>query len=93
MTEEKILILSPHTDDAELGCGGSISKFVEEKYPLENQLNKINGIFTQLEAEIDSQQAVSANRDEMCLKNPVNAGLSSERYVPVFDAGFKNSNV
>lgn len=68
-------------------------KFVEEKYPLENQLNKINGIFTQLEAEIDSQQAVSANRDEMCLKNPVNAGLSSERYVPVFDAGFKNSNV
>jgi LmbE family N-acetylglucosaminyl deacetylase len=25
-----ILILSPHTDDAELGCGGSISKFLEE---------------------------------------------------------------
>lgn len=24
-----ILILSPHTDDAELGCGGSISKFIE----------------------------------------------------------------
>ena len=28
---KKILILSPHTDDGELGCGGSISKFVEEK--------------------------------------------------------------
>lgn len=26
---EKILILSPHTDDAELGCGGSIVKFIE----------------------------------------------------------------
>ncbi|MFY9410017.1 MAG: PIG-L family deacetylase [Methanosarcina flavescens] len=25
-----ILILSPHTDDAELGCGGSIIKFIEE---------------------------------------------------------------
>lgn len=25
-----ILILSPHTDDAELGCGGGITKFVEE---------------------------------------------------------------
>src|SRR3972149_4954830 len=25
-----ILILSPHTDDAELGCGGSIAKFVKE---------------------------------------------------------------
>lgn len=29
MTGKKILILSPHTDDAELGCGGSISKFIE----------------------------------------------------------------
>ena len=28
---KKILILSPHTDDGELGCGGSISKFVGEK--------------------------------------------------------------
>ena len=27
---EKILILSPHTDDAELGCGASIAKFVKE---------------------------------------------------------------
>jgi len=26
----RILILSPHTDDGELGCGGSIAKFVEE---------------------------------------------------------------
>ncbi len=25
-----ILILSPHTDDAELGCGGSIAKFIKE---------------------------------------------------------------
>ncbi len=26
---DSILIISPHTDDAELGCGGSIAKFVE----------------------------------------------------------------
>lgn len=26
----KILVLAPHTDDGELGCGGSVSKFVEE---------------------------------------------------------------
>jgi LmbE family N-acetylglucosaminyl deacetylase len=31
MDAEKILILSPHTDDAELGCGGSITRFIEEK--------------------------------------------------------------
>lgn len=26
----RVLILAPHTDDAELGCGGSIARFVEE---------------------------------------------------------------
>ena len=26
---DSVLIISPHTDDAELGCGGTISKFVE----------------------------------------------------------------
>ena len=31
---EKILILSPHTDDAELGCGGSIISFIENKKEL-----------------------------------------------------------
>src|SRR5690242_6577338 len=27
---QRILILAPHTDDGEFGCGGSISKFIEE---------------------------------------------------------------
>jgi LmbE family N-acetylglucosaminyl deacetylase len=27
----KILVLAPHTDDGELGCGGTIAKFIEEK--------------------------------------------------------------
>jgi LmbE family N-acetylglucosaminyl deacetylase len=30
----KILILSPHTDDAELGCGGSIARMIEEGHEL-----------------------------------------------------------
>lgn len=29
-SKQNILILSPHTDDAELGCGGSIARFIEE---------------------------------------------------------------
>ncbi|WP_445474223.1 PIG-L deacetylase family protein [Methanococcoides methylutens] len=29
-----ILVLSPHTDDAELGCGGSIAKFLEEGHDI-----------------------------------------------------------
>jgi LmbE family N-acetylglucosaminyl deacetylase len=28
--KQTILVLAPHTDDGELGCGGSISKFLEE---------------------------------------------------------------
>ena len=27
---ENILALSPHTDDAEIGCGGTLSKFQEK---------------------------------------------------------------
>jgi N-acetylglucosamine malate deacetylase 1 len=27
---KKILVLAPHTDDGELGCGGSIAKFINE---------------------------------------------------------------
>jgi N-acetylglucosamine malate deacetylase 1 len=30
----RILILSPHTDDAELGAGGTICRFIEEKHEL-----------------------------------------------------------
>jgi LmbE family N-acetylglucosaminyl deacetylase len=29
-TNKTILILAPHTDDAELGCGGTISRLIEE---------------------------------------------------------------
>lgn len=28
---KKILVLAPHTDDGEIGCGGTISKFIENK--------------------------------------------------------------
>lgn len=27
---KKVLVISPHTDDGELGCGGSIARFIEE---------------------------------------------------------------
>lgn len=33
--ERKILIISPHTDDGELGCGGSIARFINEGYHVE----------------------------------------------------------
>ncbi len=30
MMSRTILVISPHTDDGELGCGGSIARFIEE---------------------------------------------------------------
>jgi LmbE family N-acetylglucosaminyl deacetylase len=30
VNRQKVLILAPHTDDGELGCGGSIARFIEE---------------------------------------------------------------
>ena len=33
-TKQNILILSPHSDDAELGCGGTISKFLDEGHQI-----------------------------------------------------------
>ena len=27
---QTVLILAPHTDDAELGCGGTMARFLEE---------------------------------------------------------------
>jgi len=35
MIPKKILIISPHTDDGELGCGGSISRFINEGHDVE----------------------------------------------------------
>ena len=33
-TKKRILILSPHSDDAELGCGGTISKLVADGHEI-----------------------------------------------------------
>lgn len=30
ITKKKILVLAPHTDDLEFGCGGTVSKLIEE---------------------------------------------------------------
>jgi len=29
---DRVLVLAPHTDDAELGCGGTLARFVERKH-------------------------------------------------------------
>jgi LmbE family N-acetylglucosaminyl deacetylase len=31
---ERVLVLAPHTDDAEFGCGGTIARFIEERTEL-----------------------------------------------------------
>ena len=29
---KRMLIISPHTDDGELGCGGTIARFIHDGY-------------------------------------------------------------
>ncbi len=36
--KERVLLLSPHTDDVELGCGASIYKFIEQGFEVMNVL-------------------------------------------------------
>jgi glycosyltransferase involved in cell wall biosynthesis len=58
--------------------------FVEENYPLKSQLSKINDIFTQLEAEIDSQQKGKS----------AGVGLPVESVVPTFENSvFENNEI
>jgi hypothetical protein len=62
---------------------GRYSRFVEENYSLQNQLNKINDLLRQFEAEIGSQKALpstesseSPGRDTECrLRSSTAAGL------------------
>ena len=46
---QKILILAPHTDDGELGCGGSIARFIEEGK------NVFYAAFSTAEKSVDSK--------------------------------------
>ena len=69
----KILILSPHTDDAELGCGGSIVKFL-------NQGDKIYWIvFSTAEDSLPENLPKNTLREEFI--NVVQSlNLSSDNY-------------
>jgi glycosyltransferase involved in cell wall biosynthesis len=61
-------------------------KFVEENYPLRKQLSEINGIFTQLEAEIDLQQTKEAPNVPLRICEPLQMSeLPTESTAPVFE--------
>jgi tetratricopeptide (TPR) repeat protein len=51
-------------------------RFVEEHYPLKNQLAKVNRILTQLEGEINSQQTPNLLCNDLENWNPAGPGLS-----------------
>jgi len=56
----------------------SYRRFAEERYPLRNQLEKINGIFIQFEREIDTRQAKSPSSIELENRPVENATLPNE---------------
>ncbi|MDT8299976.1 MAG: tetratricopeptide repeat-containing glycosyltransferase family protein [Sedimentisphaerales bacterium] len=60
-------------------------RFIDESYPLKNQLTDINNIFTQFESEIDSQQTVSAFSNNLQNLNLNEIRFPTEVSVPSSD--------
>lgn len=56
----KMLILSPHTDDAELGCGGSIVKFLDEGHKI------YWAVFSTAEESLPEGMPKDTLRNEFC---------------------------
>jgi N-acetylglucosamine malate deacetylase 1 len=77
MDHEKVLIISPHTDDAELGAGGTISRFLDEG----REVNYV--IFSRCERSLPEGFPPDTLRKE-CLNSINILGISPET-VTIFD--------
>lgn len=71
MNHQKILVLSPHTDDAELGAGGTIARLVEEKKDI------FYVAFSGCETSVPKGMAKNTLRKE-CLQSTKILGLKTE---------------
>jgi glycosyltransferase involved in cell wall biosynthesis len=60
-------------------------KFVEENYALKEQLDRVNGVFKQLEAEIDLQLSDAATSGSLLSVRPADVALSPEPGTFVFE--------
>ena len=57
--QKKALVLSPHTDDAELGCGGTIAKLIEEGWAVDViYFSAVKTRFPQLVSEAENSAKV-----------------------------------
>ena len=60
-------------------------RFIEENYPLENQLVEVNRILIRLEAEIESQQDDGPACEDSQVQTSEDVKFSAESAVPAFD--------
>jgi LmbE family N-acetylglucosaminyl deacetylase len=77
MDLQKVLILSPHTDDAELGAGGTIARFLDDAKDI------VYIAFSGCETSVPDGMARDTLRKE-CLNSTREIGLSPE-YVKILD--------
>lgn len=75
----KVLVLSPHTDDAELGCGGSISRMIEEGKEI------FVAVFSTCDESLPSEFEPGTLREE-CLNSLLSLGVKKEN---IFFMGYK----
>ncbi len=69
---DRVLVLSPHTDDAELGAGGTIARFLDEG----KEIHYI--IFSVCEASVPEGLPIDTLKKE-CLRSLKSMGILTER--------------
>ena len=53
-----VLVLSPHSDDMEISCGGTVSKFIEEGYKV------YNIVFSYAVRSIPKEYGINSTKEE-----------------------------
>src|SRR5512141_2699966 len=79
---KSVLVLAPHTDDAELGCGGTMARFLEEKYKLHI------AVFSSAEDSLPKGVPRTIIRDEFIRASHI-LGLTQQDYT-IYDFPVRN---
>jgi LmbE family N-acetylglucosaminyl deacetylase len=73
---KKILLLSPHTDDIELGCGGTVCKLLEEG----NDIHWI--VFSTAEMSLKNAPKDTLQKEFLCVVKELNLSNDSYKIYP-----------
>jgi LmbE family N-acetylglucosaminyl deacetylase len=73
LAPERILVLAPHTDDAELGCGGTMARWIDEGASV------YTAVFSTAEKSLPSGSKPCRLKDECHLLSFFHLGVTCTR--------------